>query len=116
MTIESALGVEEFDPATVRDGIRVDELDAAQIEGALEWCNGMIDAWTRAKDLVVESWKGQEKLRDLLKREMGCEETSITVQTLTGGSIGLFARAHDVSAARIAELGRLRKELMEASE
>ena len=116
MTIESALGLEEFDPSDISDGIRISELNDAQVEAALEWCNGMIDAWARARDLIVGCWKSEETLRDLLKREMGSEPVSYAVQALTGGAVSQFACASDMAVQRIASLKRLRKELMERME
>ena len=113
MSIETLLGMDEFDPSVVReDVVDVSRLDEEQKRITAVWCDDMIAQWEEAKEMAHSSWKTQEKLRDKLK-SMYADPTSYPVQSLIGGSASQFVGAYDMICRRIRTLKALRKALEE---
>lgn len=114
MTIEESLGIEEFDPSAVTaDAAPVSALDEEQLRIVAAFCEREVEKWKRVRALITESWKAQEHLRDLLKKELGEDIASYAVQGLVGGSAAQFAAAYDLASRRMADLEDLRKRASE---
>ena len=102
--------IEEFDPSAVTaDATPVSSLDEEQACIVAEFCRTEKEKWEKAVELVKASWKAQENLRDLLKKELGEDTASYAVQGLVGGSAAQFAAAFDIASRRIRDLDELER-------
>lgn len=113
MTIESALGLEDFDPSKVRSGIiDVSALDDEQKEEAAAYCESMMERWEAVRASVKECWTMQEHLKRMLAVDMADDRTANQAGALILGSTSLFAGAYATATGRIAELKGLRDEIL----
>lgn len=100
--------MEDFDPSAVVIAYRtLADLDEGQMKAVEEYCIGASASWEEAKNLIMQSWKAQEALRDLLKRKLSEDVGSYAVQGLIGGCASQFSTAYDMTVRRIRALDEM---------